>query len=106
MKLSQEELPKGIYKVRSLPNTALGELWDSIVLDAALKSRLLSQAVVNFTVRPKVSRTVLPLHGAILLVGVPGTGKTSLARGLAHKTAQVLKGASLKLLEVDFVKGS
>ena len=101
MKLNYNELPRGIHRVRKLPDPDLGELWDSIILEEALKSQLVSQAVVNFTVRPKVSRNVLPLHGAMMLVGPPGTGKTSLARGLAHKTAEVLKGASFRLFEVD-----
>ena len=91
------ELPKGIQQSRSLPDAQLGALWDSIVLDERLKSQLLSQAVLNFTIRSKVSRTVLPLHGVILLVGEPGTGKTSLARGLAHRTAESFKGARFRL---------
>jgi len=69
-------LPKGIHQSWKLPNASLGALWDSIVMDEARKEQLLSQAIVNFTVRPKVERTVLPLHGVILLVGPPGTGKT------------------------------
>ena len=93
--------PEGDPRVTSLPNAALGALWDSIVLNSALKRQLLSQAIVNFMVRPKVARDVLPLHGAILLVGLPGTGKTSLARGLAQKTAECLKGMQFRLLEVD-----
>jgi pachytene checkpoint protein 2 len=48
-----------------------------------------------------VDRSVLPLHGVILLVGPPGTGKTSLARGLAHRTAQSFKNAKFQLLEVE-----
>lgn len=95
------ELPKGIHRSWQLPNTALGVLWDSIILDEQRKTQLLSQAVVNFTVRGKVDRSVLPLHGVILLVGPPGTGKTSLARGLAHRVAESFKGAKMRLLEVE-----
>ncbi|VFR57160.1 AAA family ATPase, possible cell division control protein cdc48 [plant metagenome] len=71
------------------------------MMDDALKKQLLSQAIVNFTVRPKVERTVLPLHGVILLVGSPGTGKTSLARGLAHRVAESFSSAKFRLLEVE-----
>ncbi len=56
---------------------------------------------MNFTLRGKVSRSVIPLHGVILLVGPPGTGKTSLARGLAHRTAESFNGANFRLLEVE-----
>lgn len=92
---------KGIQRMRRLPDPALGALWDSIILDAALKEQLLSQAVLNFTLRTKVDRAVLPLHGAILLVGPPGTGKTSLARGLAHRTAESFQSRNFRLLEVE-----
>lgn len=98
---SQEELPKGVHRLIKLPSTELGELWDSIVLDQSIKDQLIGQAIVNFTVRQRVPRTVLPLHGTILLVGEPGTGKTSLARGLAHKAAEVFDSAPFRLLEVD-----
>lgn len=94
-------LPKGIHKIWSLPDKKLASLWDSIILPSELKEKLLSQAVLNFTVRSKVKRNVLPLHGVILLVGDPGTGKTSLARGLANRVAQSFGTARFQLLEVE-----
>lgn len=98
---ASETLPKGIQRSRPLPDVKLGALWDSIILDEGLKSQLLSQAMLNFTLRGKIDRSVIPLHGVILLVGPPGTGKTSLARGLAHRTAQSFQSGKFRLLEVE-----
>jgi SpoVK/Ycf46/Vps4 family AAA+-type ATPase len=95
------EAPKGISTIRRLPDPELRNLWDSIVVDDRLKSQLLSQAVLNFTLRPKVPRTVVPMHGVILMVGPPGTGKTSLARGLASRVAESFKDSRFRLLEVE-----
>src|SRR4051794_2041815 len=96
-----QNLAKGIQQSRPLPDPKLGTLWESIIIDEKLKSQLLSQAMLNFTLRGKVDRSVVPLHGVILLVGLPGTGKTSLARGAAHRTAQSFKGADFQLVEVE-----
>jgi len=97
----QEPTPKGIGRIRQLPDPSLGALWDSIIIDPSIKDRLLSQAMLNFTMRPKVDRSIIPLHGVILMTGKPGTGKTSLARGLAHRVADSFKGQRFKLLEVE-----
>src|SRR5690349_9433420 len=63
----------GVLDSRLLPDDEFSALWDAIVLDQAQKDRILAQAIVNFTLRGKIDRARLPLHGLILLYGPPGT---------------------------------
>ncbi len=93
---------QGVLDIRVLPDKEFLALWNAIVLERETKDRLLSQAVLNFTLRPRIARAELPLHGIMLLVGVPGTGKTSLAKGLAARTAETLKSmGEFRYLEVE-----
>ncbi len=91
---------KGIHDIRHLPDADFDGVWDSIILPPGLKDRVLAQAVLNFTARARLQKAYLPLHGIILFVGPAGTGKTSLARGLASRTAASLNG-TMTYIEVD-----
>jgi hypothetical protein len=76
--VSSESLDaEGILDARDLPDPGLRSEWDSIHIPDKQKQRLLSMAVLAATVRPRVDRARVPLHGLIVLVGRPGTGKTT-----------------------------
>jgi AAA+ superfamily predicted ATPase len=94
-------MSNGIAFKAKLPDASFDAAWAAIKLPEAVKERLVAQAVLSLTMRRKVPFEIAPLHGIIALAGPPGTGKTTVARGLASKVAGALWGETVTFLQID-----
>lgn len=93
--------PDGVARRIRIPHNDLATAWSSIKLPQGVRERLLAQSLLAFTVREKLPFEVAPLHGLILLSGAPGTGKTTIARGLASQVAHQLPQTKCTFVEID-----
>ncbi|MEV0066322.1 AAA family ATPase [Amycolatopsis sp. NPDC050768] len=100
--MSERTLPPGVVGLHALPSDHHDGPWDSMIVPAGTKERLLGTALLVLRQGRLLSGLSGAPHGLIVLAGPPGTGKTTLAQGLAQAAARKMapRGATT-LVEVD-----
>ncbi|MGZ9159770.1 MAG: AAA family ATPase [Candidatus Limnocylindrales bacterium] len=91
---------EGIVGITELPDEAWLDRWDRIIVPDDLKDRLLNYVIFSLAHRARLSAVSMPVHGLVILSGPPGTGKTTLAGGLADRAAREL-GQPLLFVDIN-----
>lgn len=84
-----------------LPEPGWDQYWDRIYVPEEIKRRMYNYARFSLSRRKTFSLVGLPIHGIALLRGKPGTGKSSLVKGLANKLATEIGDGELLFAEVN-----
>lgn len=98
----QQTLPPGVMGLHALPSDHHDGPWDSMIVPPGTKERLLGAALLVLRQGRLLGGLSGGPHGLIVLAGPPGTGKTTLAQGLAQAAALKLapRGATT-CVEID-----
>lgn len=92
----------GVSSLRVLPDEGGTRNWDTIVVENSVKDRLLSHAILTLAHQKELSKLPGALQRLVILAGPPGTGKTTLATGLAEKVSFMLsEKGDTALVEVN-----
>jgi SpoVK/Ycf46/Vps4 family AAA+-type ATPase len=88
--------------VHALPADHHDGPWDSVVTPDGVKERLLGTALLTMMHSRRLAGLPGRPSGLIVLAGPPGTGKTTLAQGLAQRAALAVSGrGSTTFVEID-----
>lgn len=92
---------EGLAGIFELPDPAWEARWSRIVIPTDIKDRLLNYMIFSLRHRGSIDQVGMPIHGLVVLAGPAGTGKTTLAGGLADQAARVLDDGPLLFVDID-----